>query len=246
MVKTYLEQVTTFLPSTWQHELRRSFFQRQIRWGKFISNEKEFVLLEKFLRAGDWVLDIGGNVGHYTLRMSQLVGKTGRVIAFEPVPETFAFLTSNVGAVDSSNITLLNVAVSDKAATFGINLPYFAAGLPNYYQARLTTDSTDVTVVSLPIDAFSLPAKIRLAKIDVEGHEFEALQGMRQLIERDHPIVIVETNSKRSTDLVESLGYVTERMEGSSNLICTPKQRMQPNSVTSTCALDDAAFTLID
>lgn len=47
---------------------------------------------------GDWALDIGANVGHYTKRMSDLAGPEGRVIAFEPVPDTFAVLCANAQA----------------------------------------------------------------------------------------------------------------------------------------------------
>jgi len=72
-------------PST-QHELRRLFFRRQIRGRAFFTDEREYGLLDTWLAQDDWVLDIGANVGHYTMRMSELVGANGRVIAIEPVP----------------------------------------------------------------------------------------------------------------------------------------------------------------
>ena len=61
---------------------------------------------------------------------------------------------------------------------------------------------------------------VRLAKIDVEGHELPVLQGMRNLLERDHPVLIVETGAQDTVDLLSSLGYSTERLPGSSNLLC--------------------------
>jgi hypothetical protein len=59
-----------------------------------------------------------------------------------------------------------------------------------------------------------------LAKIDVEGHELPVLRGMRALLERDHPVLIVETSSQETIELLHGLGYATERLPGSSNLLC--------------------------
>jgi hypothetical protein len=68
----------------------------------------------------------------------------------------------------------------------------------------------------------SLPT-VRLVKIDVEGHELPALRGMRRLLQRDHPVLIVETGSQETTTLLGSLDYTVERLPGSSNLLCRPK-----------------------
>jgi FkbM family methyltransferase len=228
MMTKFLKRVATFFPFSWQHEMRRIFFHRQIRRRSFFTDEKEYALLNTFLRDGDWVIDLGANVGHYTMRMSQLVGLSGRVIAVEPMPDTFALLAANTRLFEHANVSLLNIAASDRISTVGIDLPSFAQGLPNYYMARLTTDSAKLAVMTLPIDALVLPKKVSLVKIDVEGHEFPVLQGMRQLIERDHPVLIVETGAQETIDLLHSFGYVTERLPGSSNLLC--RQRESANS----------------
>lgn len=222
MVVNTLKRIASLLPFSWQHEMRRIFFHRQIRRGSFFTDEKEYPLLDKFLQPGDWVLDLGANVGHYTKRMSELVGQSGRVIAVEPMPDTFALLAANVRLFEHPNVTLLNVAVSDKIDVVGIELPRFAEGLPNYYQARLTSASAKFGVMTLPVDALDLPAKVRLAKIDVEGHELPVIQGMRRLIARDRPILIVETGAKDTMELLKSFGYDIERLPGSSNLLCRP------------------------
>ncbi len=74
------------LPALWQSELKRIYFRRQIDSGSFASAEPEHALLPQLIGAGDWALDIGANVGHYTKRLSELLGGSGRVIAFEPIP----------------------------------------------------------------------------------------------------------------------------------------------------------------
>lgn len=224
MLLNFLKRIAALLPYAWQHELRRLFFCQQIKRRRFMTDEKEYALLGSFLKPGDWVLDLGANVGHYTMRMSALVGQSGRVIAVEPMPDTFALLAANTRLFEHANVSLLNVAVSDRLATVGIELPRFSEGLPNYYQARLTTDNAKFSVLTLPIDALSLPVKVSLAKIDVEGHELPVLQGMRRLLERDHPVLIVETGAQDTIDLLHSLGYATERLPGSSNLLCRKRE----------------------
>ena len=219
-----LKRIAAQFPDSMQHELRRLFFRRQIRARRFITDEKEYGLLDTLLSPGDWALDIGANVGHYAMRMSELVGAAGRVIAFEPVPNTFSLLAANARLFAHANVSLLNVAASDRTAVVGIQIPQFSEGLTNYYQAHLIADAADLTVLTLPIDSLDLPAVVKLVKIDVEGHELPVLRGMRRLLERDHPVLIVETGSQETVDLLHDMGYVSERLQGSSNLLCRQKE----------------------
>jgi hypothetical protein len=61
--------------------------------------------------------------------------------------------------------------------------------------------------------------------MDVEGHELPALHGMRRLVERDRPVLIVETGSQETLALLDGLGYAVERLPGSSNVLCKPRAR---------------------
>lgn len=216
---TSFKRLAALLPMAWQHELRRVYFRRQIKGRRFMTNEKEFDLLDSFLRPGDWALDIGANVGHYTMRMAELVGPDGRVVALEPVPDTFALLAANARLFNYENVSLLNVAASDRVAAVGIHIPSFSNGLTNFYQARLEANESHLRVLTLPIDALSLPV-IRLVKIDVEGHEAAVLRGMRGVLERDRSVIIVETSSQETLDFLNGLGYAVERLPGSSNVLC--------------------------
>src|SRR5215470_17062957 len=108
-----LKRIAATLPAVWQNELKRVHFRNQIRHNRFVTDEPEYSILPTLISAGDWVIDVGANVGHYTKRFSELVGPTGRVIAFEPVPETFALLAANLQVLPKTNATLINAAVSD-------------------------------------------------------------------------------------------------------------------------------------
>jgi FkbM family methyltransferase len=218
---TVLKRFVRHLPLRYQQALKRIYFAWQIRLGLFTADEREFFRLHGWLRMGDWVLDVGANVGQYSARFSEIVGANGRVIAFEPVPETFELLAANAARFPLQNLTLLNIAASETTNVRGMILPKFGTGLDNYYQARLTEERADLTVLCLPIDSLNIPESVALAKIDVEGHELSALKGMERLINRDHPILIVEGRSDAVASYLESLNYSFEEAADSPNRVFT-------------------------
>ena len=218
-VKKFLKRTASKLPVRLQNELKRLYFGHQIKRGSFKSDEKEFDILKKWVSEGDWVLDIGANIGQYTCMLSAIVGPAGRVVAFEPVPETFELLAANVAHLPSRNVTLLNAAASDRPNVLAVEIPKFDTGLDNYYMAHLTEEGSGLRVLCLTVDGLGLPQPIRLAKIDAEGHELSVLRGMRSLLARDHPTLIVEANSTAVIDYLAEFGYSSERLEDSCNRI---------------------------
>lgn len=214
-----LKRLAGRLSRPWQQELKRLHFARLIRKGQFSADEPEFERLAEWVRPGDWVLDIGANVGQYTVRLSELVGANGRVIAFEPVPPTFELLAANVARARFANVTLVNAAASDGAGIVGMAVPQLDTGLDNYYMAHMTEEGGGLQVVSLPIDSVRLPATVALAKIDVEGHELKALRGMETILVRDHPRLIVEGRSGDVASFLGRLGYVHEDTARSPNRV---------------------------
>ena len=73
-----------------------------------------------------------------------------------------------------------------------------------------------------PLDSLCINQRIALVKIDVEGHESFVLAGMQRLIERDHPVLIVETGSKEVIANLKSLGYISEKLQNSPNVLFKP------------------------
>lgn len=218
-----LKSIAAKLPGKWQTELKRIHFKRQIKNGTFSSPEPEYKILSEFVENGDWVIDVGANVGHYTQRLSKLVGPEGRVIAFEPVPTTFSILAANIQEFSYSNVTLFNAAISSKLSSARMALPCLDSGLTNYYQANLSSDSTgSLTVLTVPLDSIVQNQKIKLIKIDVEGHESFALAGMQQIIRDSHPIIILETGSDTIIEKLNAEGYSSERLPGSPNMLFKP------------------------
>ncbi len=202
-----LKRIAGRLPDSWRLEMRRLRYQWQIRRGRFVDEEPEYALLHTYVAPGDWVLDIGANIGTYTLRLSELVGRAGRVIAAEPVPDTFALLTANVAAAQCGNVTLLNVAASDGVGLANMDVPEFDTGLKNYYQAAVTGGTEGVSVLTAPLMGVVGDHRVSLVKIDVEGHEAFALRGVEQVLRRDRPVVIIECTSDEPHEFLHDLGY---------------------------------------
>jgi FkbM family methyltransferase len=220
-MSTLLKRVAAHFPVSVQHELRRHYYAWLIKRGRFRTEEQEFRLLESFVSPGDWVIDVGANVGHYTGKLSRLVGPSGRVLAFEPVPRTFELLTANARQFPHANVTLMNVAISDKPATASLDVP---TGQGGAYWAHLTDHDTGLTTLCLPLDSIHLPRQVRLAKIDAEGHELAVLRGMTELLHRDRPTLIIEVSSDESAGFLRERGYSMEKLPGSPNCIFRPEQ----------------------
>jgi FkbM family methyltransferase len=229
----YLKKLLAQLPGNWQDALKRIHYSRQIRKGTFITSEPEYAVLDQFIKQDDWVIDIGANIGHYTNRFSDLVGKKGRVVAFDPVPATFSILASNARLFEYQNVTLINTALSDKVAAVGISIPKFDTGLLNYYQAHLSVSSDiNVYALSLSLDALNIDHPIALIKIDAEGHEAFILNGMKKLLLKFHPTLIIETDSKDVIAGLLALGYTSDKFPDSPNILFRINNSLAQQSIT--------------
>lgn len=218
---SWLKRLAWKTPSAIQHRLRKYHFMWQAFRGRLGSNEAEHTLLPTLLEPGAWVIDVGANVGLYTLRMSELVGPRGRVIAFEPVASTFEILTATCRFAAHDNISLINAAASDRAGLVSMSVPRTDGGVPNFYQARVEGGGGEFAALAVPIDSLGLPSRIALVKIDAEGHDSAVLRGMRLLVERDRPTLIIEYDDPALGDWLASLGYRGQRLPDSSNRIYT-------------------------
>lgn len=219
----WAKKLAARLPDDWQVALRRRLYARQIRRGTFRTTEPEWERLGEWVKEGDWALDIGANIGHYTKRLSELAGATGRVVAFEPVATTFHLLSGNARHFAHANVTLVQAAVSDGTEVRGMKIPSFGTGLKNYYEAELTPPGEgDVAVMTVSIDRLGLPGRVALAKIDAEGHERAVLEGMKELIAARHPVLIVETGDREVVDWLKGFGYSATHLEGSPNMLFRP------------------------
>lgn len=228
-MREFLKRVAGSLPFAWQQRMMRAWYRRQIETEQFHLADYEMAALRKLLRPGDWVLDIGANVGHYAVACSRLVGPQGRVVAFEPVPDTFALLCSNCMAIDDRNITLFNAAASDRTASRGMSIPMYATGLRRSTEAHFSGDEEthDVWVYSMAVDDLSWPSRVALVKIDTEGHEMTVLRGMTRILSRDRPHLIVEASTEALLPFLADFGYQLDPLSHGPNFVLTHQSAVE-------------------
>lgn len=219
-----LKRLAACLPASTREALQKSWHTWRYRRGTFVHDEPEFSRLSEWVAAGDWVLDVGANVGIFSARLSQLVGATGRVVAFEPVPATFRILVHNTRLFPFANVTPLNIAISAEPTVASMHIPTTAAGLPALARASLNatpehSDRAPVQVVCLSLANLLLPHRVSFIKIDVEGHEAQVLAGLEGLLRRDRPRLLIEGQDESIHQTLQALGYQREVMPGSPNSI---------------------------
>ena len=172
----------------------------------------------RLIDPGDLVVDVGANVGYITSLAAVQAGPTGRVTSFEPHPQVFDILRSNVdvwqGNPGMARIDPQRLALSDRAGTGQIVAgPEFdhnmgLATLAQHSSHDANEHSHDVVLQRLD-EVIREP--IGLLKIDVEGHEAEVLSGAGTLLERQLVRDIVfedhDLYPSRATEIVEQAGY---------------------------------------
>jgi FkbM family methyltransferase len=149
-------------------------------------------LLPGFVRQGDTVLDIGANIGYYTLLLSRLVGPNGCVIAVEPHPANAHLLRLNLRLNGINNVQVVSAAVSDGEGQATL----FEAEGSNWHSLHPTdrTAGKTLLVTTLTVDTLARQTArpIALVRMDIEGWELNALRGGAQTLARDCPALIVE------------------------------------------------------
>lgn len=147
------------------------------------------VLLKELLKEGMTFLDLGAYRGYYTVLASKLVGEKGRVFAFEPAPENFALLKANLQG--RKNVSLIQKAVSNKVRTGKLFSASLGSSAHRIYDADEGKKSVDVEVTSLDEFFKDKDAKIDVIKMDIEGAEMSALEGMANIIRENENLKII-------------------------------------------------------
>jgi len=149
-------------------------------------------LFKEIVRPGMNVIDIGANIGYYTLLAARLVGERGKVFAFEPEPQNYALLVKNIEINDFQNITALPKAVSDKTGRVKLFVDKTEPGAHSIYKVRdSATEAIEVDCMSLDDVFKSDDCPVDFVKVDVEGAEVTVLLGMTKIIERNKNLKIL-------------------------------------------------------
>lgn len=142
--------------------------------------EREF--LEKTIRPGMRILDVGSNIGLYSITMARLAGPEGRVTSFEPDPDLFTVFRRNCELNGIVNLTAHQLALGSARARLLLHKMIINSGDNHLGVSRhaLFREAIVTEVVSLDEHLPDLP--VDFVKIDVQGWELEALRGMRRIL----------------------------------------------------------------
>ena len=156
--------------------------------------------LQRHLRAGMTFYDIGANIGFFSLLAARLVGKEGRVVAFEADPEIASRLREHVGRNEFGWITVEEKAVWSEPRTvfFARTDPATSPdrGLGHVVSAS-ASDTIQVSAESLDDYTWTQPAP-GFIKCDVEGAEVEVFRGAQRLLKEERPGIICEMHGEEN------------------------------------------------
>ena len=187
-------------------------FSRQVKYlGNYSTESFETMVFEKYLKKGMRVLDLGANIGFYTLLSSFKVGNEGKVFAFEPSPQNQKLISSSLKENSFSNVVVVNSAVSDFVGkSFLYVSPYYNSehSLFNFHYSSGTNNNlhkieVDVTTVDKTLEETGDHA-INLIKMDIEGSESKALKGMKKTLDENQNIVLITEFWPRGFDNAQS------------------------------------------
>lgn len=157
--------------------------------GEYEPDVTDFILNN--LKKGDVFMDIGANIGYFSILASKRVGNSGEIYAYEPNPVTLNRLKRNISINQIENIYVKPFAVSNSRESINFYIPKFKnsgmsslRGIENSKVVKVNTIILDDRLNQLP--------KIKLIKLDIEGAEHLAISGMVKLLRRDKPMLLLE------------------------------------------------------
>jgi FkbM family methyltransferase len=144
--------------------------------------------LKQNLKEGSTFVDVGANIGYFTLVAATQLGSSGRTIAIECSPKNCELIYLSLHRNGLDRVLVYPFAISDAE-----KLMSFSSGFSNGFVGELEVDEEAVIVPAVTLD-FLLrnEARVDMIKMDVEGSEAKAWRGMRQVVEKHHPVILME------------------------------------------------------
>lgn len=192
----------------------------------------EVAFARSCISAGDHVIDIGANIGYFSVLMASWVGPAGSVAAFEPVPGNLDLLRRSIAENDfEARVRVFPAVVAEASGEtdlMSLDVRYaFNSGGSYIARAAAPTprEHQRLRVSKIRIDELDLARPIAFVKIDAEGAEGLALAGARDLLVRDRPTVLAELNPHQLREVsgtsaeklirwMADLGFECHQLEG--------------------------------
>lgn len=154
--------------------------------------EKEITdLFKRIVKEGMTFVDIGAHIGYYTLLVARLVGKTGKVYAFEPADDSYALLVKNIEINGYNNVIPVKKAISNKSGAKKLFLNPRNKADNRLWNSEKGYECINIEETSLDEFFETYDSKIDVIKMDIEGYEMKALQGMNNIIIKNPNLKII-------------------------------------------------------
>ena len=154
----------------------------------------ETKLFNDIIKNGEVLVDVGANIGYFTLLMAKLTGPKGKIFSFEPENNNFELLNKNVKCNNYQNIVLEKKGVSDHNGSNKFFLSSKNTGMHSLQ--KINDDVKEIKIDVIKLDDYfttlGLIKKISFIKIDVEGAEFQVLNGMKMILKNDNLKLLIE------------------------------------------------------
>jgi FkbM family methyltransferase len=161
-----------------------------LEWGLYEKFETE--LFKKLIKKRMVVVDIGANIGYYTLLAARFVGEEGKVFAFEPDPYNYSLLCRNIEVNGYRNVIPVRKAVFSKSGKMKLFLDKSNLGGHSLSEANVNKVDSIMTEVTSLDDYFkNTDYKIDVIKMDVQGSEMGVLEGMTNVINQNDNLKII-------------------------------------------------------
>jgi FkbM family methyltransferase len=186
-------------------EPREGLAAWSVGWTCFLSGKWEphvERLLNERVRPGSVVMDIGANIGYFSAVMAARVGATGRVWSFEPVPATFRQLSLCRSFNHLDQMSPINVALGDENTSAKIHFNAAMMGSASIHGHMSDEQPLSADIEIRRLDDLWKKGDVTepdLIKIDVEGHEYAAFYGARELLAKARPQIVFEYNRPAAT-----------------------------------------------
>lgn len=195
----------------------REFLQRKIYFFSIYEPNLTYLFINT-LRAGDLVVDIGANIGYFSLLASKLVGPTGKVISIEAAPETFHLLRRNLDRNVCGNVNAINVAATLNETS--VEIKRSDARNIGSNQIQIRAGSKPGNVPGRPVSAIlgSDISRVSFIKIDIEGSEAPVLEDIvAHIAELPPRLTIVVEISDSSVKYIEAFRHAGFQIAGLPN-----------------------------
>jgi FkbM family methyltransferase len=167
--------------------------------------------IKDFVKKGDTVIDIGGNLGFFVLILNELVGNSGQIYSFEPSKRLSQKLASTIKINDLHNVSIVNLAIGDSEGSTTLHYNPKQSGLSSIV-SDFENNSLSEEIKITTLDKFSqnISKRVSFIKIDTEGYEPQVLRGAQEIIRRDKPTIYIELGGDHQKSSVEALQVLKE------------------------------------